>query len=101
MSSKENNTFSANFVSRVSGTVGRIVETISDNTTILNELLPRVEQPIHRNMDEQTIRYDDIKRIRVAGRRGIELPNGRLLAKALDRKQGKPVWVPFGSIEVV
>ena len=101
MSSKENNTFSANSISRVSGTVGRIVKKISDNTTLLNELLLRAEQPIHRNMDEKTIRYDDTKRIRVAGRLVVRLMTGQMLAKAFDRIQGKSILFPFGRIGVV
>ncbi len=31
----------------------------------------------------------------------IALGSSQVLAKALDRKQGKPVWVPFGRKEVV
>jgi oxalate decarboxylase/phosphoglucose isomerase-like protein (cupin superfamily) len=72
------------------------------STSILDELLPRAEeQHIHRNVDEPTIRYDDIKRVRVAGKRGVLLPSGQVLARVLDRKAGRAIWVPFGRREVV
>ncbi len=70
-------------------------------TSILDGLLPRSETPIHKNVDEPTIKYSDIKRVRVAGIRAVKLPGGQLLARALDRKAGKRVWVPFGRSEVV
>ena len=73
------------------------------NTSILDSLLSPGNKPeptVHRNVNE-SIKYSDIKRVRVSGRLAVLLPSGQVLAKALDRKQGKPVWVPFGRKEVV
>ncbi len=71
--------------------------------SILDELLP-VQTPKHPvirvNVDDDAIRYSDIKVVRVAGKRAVLLPSGKLLGKALNRKAGQVVWVPVGRKEV-
>ncbi len=93
MKDRENNTFSGN-------ATGTANETYP---SILDELLPvqTLEHPVvHRNVDDGAIRYADIKRVRVAGKRAVLLPSGQMLAKVLNRKVGQVVWVPVGRKEV-
>ncbi len=93
MKTNNNNMFSGN----ATGTANGIC------ASILDELLP-VQTPehpvVHVNVDDDAIRYSDIKVVRVAGKRAVLLPSGKLLGKALNRKAGRVVWVPVGRKEV-
>ncbi len=70
--------------------------------SILDELLPvqTSEHPFHPIMEDGAIRYSDIKVVRVAGKRAVLLPSGKMLGKALNRKAGRVCWVPVGRKEV-
>jgi hypothetical protein len=44
------------------------------------------------------IRYDEIKTVRVKGRRAVRLPDGKMLAKQLNRKLGTWNWVVLKEV---
>lgn len=63
---------------------------------ILDELLPQQHDQAQVHVVENTLRYEQIKKVRVHGKIAILLPDGKLIARALDRRIGQPVWVPAG-----
>ncbi len=72
------------------------------DTNILDELLPREEDKAtgaakFEIQSEETISYESLRATRVNGKRAIVLPGGRIVAKALDRKQGKSTWIVVGQ----
>jgi hypothetical protein len=62
---------------------------------ILDALLA-TDKPEFAHSDMPVIRYEDITTARVNGKRAIVFPDGRMLGKALDRKQGKTIWIQVG-----
>lgn len=68
-------------------------ERVSEVDTLLNQLLPHPEDAsIH--IESESLRYKDIHRVRLnTGINAVQLPDGTLLAKSLDRKAGCAFWV--------
>ncbi len=69
--------------------------TLSEADALLSELLPHLSDaaPSYTQTDG-AVPYSAIRRVRLDnGIKAVRLPNGRLLAKSLDRKLGKPFWV--------
>jgi len=66
---------------------------VSEVDTLLNQLLPHPEDgSIH--IEPESLRYKDIHRVRLnTGIHAVQLPDGTLLAKSLDRKEGCAFWV--------
>ncbi|MBE0522355.1 MAG: hypothetical protein IBX39_08855 [Candidatus Methanoperedenaceae archaeon] len=61
---------------------------------MLGQLLPR-DASKNRNVEpEPAFRYKEIRRVTLpSGIKAVKLPDGRMMAKSLDRKQGKPTWI--------
>jgi hypothetical protein len=68
-------------------------ERVSEVDTLLNHLLPHPEDAsIH--IEPESLMYKDIHRVRLnTGIHAVQLPDGTLLAKSLDRKAGCSFWV--------
>jgi hypothetical protein len=66
---------------------------VSEVDTLLNQLLPHPEDAsIH--IEPESLMYKDIHRVRLnTGLTAVQLPDGTLLAKSLDRKAGCAFWV--------
>lgn len=65
----------------------------SEVESLLEELLPHAGDVSVARKDG-AVPYSAIRRVRLDnGIKAVRLPNGRLLAKSLDRKLGKPFWV--------
>jgi hypothetical protein len=66
---------------------------VSEVDTLLNQLLPHPEDAsIH--IELKSLRYKDIHRVRLnTGIHAVQLPDGTLLAKSLDRKAGRAFWI--------
>jgi hypothetical protein len=66
---------------------------VSEVDTLLNQLLPHPEDAsIH--IELESLMYKDIHRVRLnTGIHAVQLPDGTLLAKSLDRKAGRAFWV--------
>lgn len=75
------------------GTGNGFLEGVSEVDTLLNQLLPHPEDAsIH--IEPESLRYKDIHRVRLnTGIHAVQLPDGTLLAKSLDRKAGRAFWV--------
>ena len=75
------------------GTGNSFSEGMSEVDTMLNQLLPHPEDAsIH--IEPESLRYKDIHRVRLnTGINAVQLPDGTLLAKSLDRKAGCAFWV--------
>lgn len=69
------------------------LEGLSEVDTLLNQLLPHPEDTsIH--IEPKSLKYKDIHRVRLnAGIHAVQLPDGTLLAKSLDRKAGCAFWI--------
>jgi len=50
---------------------------------------------------EQTIEYSEIRTIRKNGVRLVQLPNGVLMRRVFDRREGRHVWVRHDGTGVV
>lgn len=61
---------------------------------VLDELLPHNDSSIIRN--DNSIRYDKLKTKRVNGKKGIVLPNGRIIGKVWDKNTGMHCWTIIG-----
>jgi hypothetical protein len=74
-------------------TGNRFSEGVSEVDTLLSQLLPHPEDAsIH--IESGSLRYKDIHRVRLnTGLHAVQLPDGTLLAKSLDRKAGRAFWV--------
>jgi len=68
-------------------------EGFSEVDTLLSQLLPHPEDAsIH--IEPESLMYKDIRRVRLnTGINAVQLPDGTLLAKSLDRKAGCAFWV--------
>ena len=68
-------------------------EGVSEVDTLLSQLLPHPEDAsIH--IEPESLMYKDIHRVRLnTGIRAVQLPDGTLLAKSLDRKVGCAFWI--------
>jgi hypothetical protein len=66
---------------------------VSEVDTLLNQLLPHPEDAsIH--IEPESLMYKDVHRVRLnTGFHAVQLPDGTLLAKSLDRKAGRAFWV--------
>jgi hypothetical protein len=66
---------------------------VSEVDTLLNQLLPHPEDAsIH--IEPESLRYKDIHRVRLnTGIHAVQLPDGTLLARSLDRKAGRAFWI--------
>jgi hypothetical protein len=75
------------------GTGNGFSEGVSEVDTLLNQLLPHPEDAsIH--IELESLMYKDIHRVRLnTGLHAVQLPDGTLLAKSLDRKAGCAFWV--------
>ena len=75
------------------GTGNGFSEGVSEVDTLLNQLLPHPEDTsIH--IEPESLVYKDIHRVRLnTGINAVQLPDGTLLAKSLDRKAGCAFWV--------
>jgi len=75
------------------GTGNAFSEGMSEVDTLLNQLLPHPEDAsIH--IEPESLRYKDIHRVRLnTGLHAVQLPDGTLQAKSLDRKAGCAFWV--------
>ena len=90
MNNKKNNTD----VSTGSTSTGNgFSEGVSEVDTLLSQLLPHPEDTsIH--IEPESLRYKDIHRVRLnTGIHAVQLPDGTLLAKSLDRKAGRAFWI--------
>ncbi|MDW7726885.1 MAG: hypothetical protein SCH70_07185 [Candidatus Methanoperedens sp.] len=47
----------------------------------------------NRIKPEPAFRYKEIRVTLPSGIKAVRLPDGRMIAKSLDRKQGKPTWI--------
>ena len=69
------------------------LEGVSEVDTLLNQLLPNPEDA-SINLEPESLMYTDIHRVRLnTGINAVQLPDGILLAKSLDRKAGCAFWV--------
>ncbi len=68
-------------------------EVVSEVDNLLCQLLPHPEDAsIH--IEPESLRYKDIHRVRLnTGINAVQLPDGTLLAKSLDRKAGCAFWI--------
>ncbi len=75
------------------GTGNGFSEGLSEVDTLLSQLLPHPEDAsIH--IEPESLRYKDIHRVLLnTGIHAVQLPDGTLLAKSLDRKAGCAFWV--------
>ena len=89
MNNKKYNTVSTNST----GTGNGFSEGLSEVDTLLSQLLPHPEDAsIH--IEQESLMYKDIHRVRLnTGINAVQLPDGTLLAKSLDRKAGCAFWV--------
>jgi hypothetical protein len=66
---------------------------VSEVDTLLNQLLPHPED-VSIHIEPESLMYKDIHRVRLnTGIHAVQLPDGTLLAKSLDRKAGCAFWV--------
>ncbi len=69
------------------------LEGVSEVDTLLNQLLPHPED-VSIHIEPESLRYKDIHRVRLnTGINAVQLPDGTLLAKSLDRKAGCAFWI--------
>ncbi|MFZ3167670.1 MAG: hypothetical protein WA130_08645 [Candidatus Methanoperedens sp.] len=89
MNNKKYNTVSTNST----GTENGFSVDVSEVDTLLSQLLPHPEDAsIH--IEPEDIMYKDIHRVRLnTGIHAVQLPDGTLLAKSLDRKAGCAFWI--------
>ncbi|MDW7777266.1 MAG: hypothetical protein SCH39_13150 [Methanosarcinales archaeon] len=65
---------------------------LSDIDHLLGQLLLNNASK-NRNI-EPAFKYKEIRRVTLpSGIKAVKLPDGRMMAKSLDRKQGKPTWI--------
>jgi hypothetical protein len=68
-------------------------EGLSEVDTLLSQLLPHPED-VSIHIEPESLIYKDIHRVRLnTGLHAVQLPDGTLLAKSLDRKAGCAFWV--------
>ena len=68
-------------------------EGVSEVDTLLNQLLPHLED-VSIHIEPESLMYKDIHRVRLnTGLHAVQLPDGTLLAKSLDRKAGRAFWI--------
>lgn len=58
----------------------------------LDEVLGRL------SMANKPIKYDQIRTVRVNGRRAVRLPDGMMLAKQLNRRVGAWNWIVLKEV---
>lgn len=67
---------------------------LSEVDRLLGQLLLHDASASKNRNVEPAFRYKDIRRVTLpSGIKAVKLPDGRLMAKSLDRKQGKPTWI--------
>lgn len=78
------------------GTVNGFSDEVSEVDTLLNQLLPHPDDASIHPMGKEfeSLLYKDIHKVRLKnGINAVQLPDGTLLAKSLDRKAGCTFWV--------
>ncbi len=89
MNNKKYNTVSTNSTGTRNGFSGEV----SEVDTLLNQLLPHPED-VSIHIEPESLLYKDIHRVRLnTGIHAVQLPDGTLLAKSLDRKAGRAFWI--------
>ena len=89
MNNKKYSTVSTNSTDTGNG----FSEGVSEVDTLLNQLLPHPED-VSIHIEPESLLYKDIHRVRLnTGLHAVQLPDGTLLAKSLDRKAGCAFWV--------
>ena len=89
MNNKKYNTVSTNST----GTENGFSVDVSEVDTLLSQLLPHPEDA-SMHIEPESLMYKDIHRVRLnTGIHAVQLPDGTLLAKSLDRKAGCAFWV--------
>ena len=68
---------------------------VENMDALLSQLLPQEHEELaFAPVSLDSIPYKDIRRVRLNnGVRAVELPDGTLLARALDRKSGNVFWM--------
>ena len=75
-------------------TIGTGIENMSEVDALLSQLLPQPGEVLEfAPICIESIPYKDIRRVRVNGIRAVQLPDGTLLARALDKKSGNVFWM--------
>jgi hypothetical protein len=75
-------------------TIGTGIENMSEVDALLSQLLPQPGEVLEfAPICIESIPYKDIHRVRVNGIRAVQLPDGTLLARALDKKSGNVFWM--------
>jgi hypothetical protein len=75
-------------------TVGTGIENLSEVDALLSQLLSQPNEVLEfAPICIESIPYNEIRRVRVNGIRAVQLPDGTLLARALDKKSGNIFWM--------
>jgi len=75
-------------------TVGTGIENMSEVDAMLSQLLPQPGEVLEfAPICIESIPYKCICRVRVNGIRAVQLPDGTLMARVLDKRSGNVFWM--------